>query len=281
MHGDPAKSEIKSEEFVRIARETGNGSDSFFEAYCRLVAKREDKPIWGEKTPRHVFCLKDVFERYPTAKVICMVRDPRAVVASYRDWKNQGGLDTEGNQEFLEAVKSEEQRAGASYNIVIATTLWKATVNAMQAAQRATGADRVVIQRYEDVVLDPESSIRELCGWIGIEYEPHMLSVPMQNSSISAFSEEAGISSAPLERWRKTLSEHEIGVVQKVSGESLNNVGYKSVSVDVGLVSYLMEWAKVPFAFVGAAMVNKKRIAGIFPYVARRLRFALGAKRTW
>src|ERR1700722_20327611 len=77
----------------------GTGADAYFEAFCRLNGQQKGASRWGEKTPRHIFCLPDIFSAFPQAQVICMVRDPRAVVASYRDWNNMGGLDFDKDPE--------------------------------------------------------------------------------------------------------------------------------------------------------------------------------------
>ena len=90
-HGDvPAESTLDTEELIRLANEFGNTPDSYFEAYCTMKARAKNKPCWGEKTPRHAYRVADILRAYPESKIVFVIRDPRAVVASYRDWKTHG-----------------------------------------------------------------------------------------------------------------------------------------------------------------------------------------------
>ena len=84
--GDPEESRFERDELRTLAAELGGSGDAYFEALCRLRAQRHGRERWGEKTPRHVYRIDDLLSAYPDAKVVCLVRDPRAVVASYKDW---------------------------------------------------------------------------------------------------------------------------------------------------------------------------------------------------
>ena len=37
--------------------------DGYFEAFCRVLARRNGAEIWGEKTPRHIFRLQEILTR--------------------------------------------------------------------------------------------------------------------------------------------------------------------------------------------------------------------------
>ena len=92
--GDPEQGWLGSEALKAEAARIGDGADAWFEAFCRLNGA-PGRRYWGEKTPRHIFRIPEILAGYPEARVIAMVRDPRAIVASYRDWRNQGGFDLE------------------------------------------------------------------------------------------------------------------------------------------------------------------------------------------
>src|SRR4051794_22824414 len=78
--GDPAQSTIDADELRALAEELGGSGDATFEAYCLLQARRRGKTRWAEKTPRHVYRIDDLLAAFPEAKVVCLIRDPRAVV---------------------------------------------------------------------------------------------------------------------------------------------------------------------------------------------------------
>ncbi len=274
--GDPEKSDTNREDLRRIADERGQGADAYFEAFCIVRANREGKGIWGDKTPRHIFRIPEILERYPNAKVVCMVRDARAVVASYRDWRNQGGFDLEHDPTHAEALAVEEERAKKSYNLLLMSLIWRSTVNAAVSARQRFGADRVYLQQYEQMVTDPEAAAREVAAWLGLEFTPSMLEVPMHNSSFSQFEEKSGVSTEPMKRWRKKLSRREIAVIQSCCGRVMREAGYELEPDRVAAPVVWWEWIKLPFATMRATMANKDRMGNIPQYIWRRMRLAMG-----
>jgi hypothetical protein len=273
--GVPGESPLERETLRGLAQQLGGSGDDYFEAYCRLDAN--GKTRWGEKTPRHIFRLRELLTCYPEAQAICMVRDARAVVASYRDWKNQGGFDLDRDPGHRDALEKEQDRASRSYHIGIASMLWRSTVGAALSAQREFGTERVWIQRYEDLVLEPETVARPMIEWLGLEWDPKLLDVPMHNSSVSDFSASGGVQQAPLDRWRSRLSGSEIGVIDRFCGQTLLDVGYERATPCVPVWALLWAWATLPLAVFRAARVNKDRIPSLPAYLWRRLRLLAGS----
>ena len=276
MKGNPEGSPLSQQALIDRARELGGRIDDYFQAYCLAVADRNGKVIWGEKTPRHIFRLTEMLTAFPEAKAICMVRDPRAVVASYRDWRNQGGLNRDEDENFANAIKEEEQRAKISYNILIISMLWRATVNSALKARKQFGADRVRVVRYESLVDAPEAGVHEVCDWLGMDFHPEMLAIPMHNSSVSAYEAKAGVSKSVAKRWAKALSPQEIYIVQRMAGGHLDEFDYERMDVPGASGAFIYEWLRLPVAFVRSLSANRGRITSIVPYVWRRLRASLG-----
>ena len=78
----PELSSIDREDLACEAERLGSGPDAYFEAFCRLRARANGKTGWGEKTPRHAFRIREMVTAFPLARIVCLIRDPRAVVAS-------------------------------------------------------------------------------------------------------------------------------------------------------------------------------------------------------
>ena len=271
--GDPTKGWLTVEDLRAERQACGEGSDAYFEAYCRLNAKRSGRQYWGEKTPRHIYRIPDILSRYPGARIICMVRDPRAICASYRDWTNQGGFDFEKDCLHRQALQNEQIRARSSYHIVIHCVLWRGVVNAAFGAQNRFGRKVVYLQRYEDLVGDTKNAGQSIMNWLGLELDERLLDVPMHNSSFSSFSKNTGVAKEPVHRWREKLSDSEIAVIQDCCGNIMNLLGYKCEMTKFSL-SRTIPWITLPYAVISAARANKDRIGNVPRYILRRLQLS-------
>lgn len=250
-----------------LAQKLGCGTDSYFEAFCQLSAQRDNKNIWGEKTPRHIFKLSEILTRYPKAKVICMVRHPGGVIASYRDWRNV-------------AASSQKNRITNSYNPTIISLMWKAAFNAALQARDQFGTNRVYIQRFEDLITAPESTLNALTSWLTLDYEPSMLEINLVNSSYSdkprPKSSRVGFSQEPAYRWREKLKPTEVATCQHICGSLLDKAGYEQEPISVSPILIIGSWITLPFAGLRSLIANKSRISNTFNYVWHRFRLAFG-----
>ena len=263
--GDPGESRLGRDELRALAAELGGTGDAYFEALCRLRARLHGRDRWGEKTPRHVYRIDDLVQAFPGAKVVCLVRDPRAVVASHRDW--HGAAARRGVDESAE-LTADRERTRRSFNVVLMSLLWRGVVRASFAAVRRHGAGSVRIQRFERLAGDPEPEVRELCNWLGLEYRPELLEIPVVNSSYATA--EDGVSSEPVDRWRERLSDDEIAVVQSCCGALMNDLGYATQPVSSSTARVAWAWATAPVAAARAAAVNRSRLGRPLQYVRAR-----------
>ncbi|MBS2004437.1 MAG: sulfotransferase [Cyanobacteria bacterium SZAS LIN-5] len=100
---------------------------------------------WAEKTPKHLWYLKDIFNYYPDAKVIVMLRDGRDVALSQsKTW----GC-------FEQAVKrwAEEYRVAEQY----------------------LDNPNVMMVKYEDLVTNSTRTLADLFDFSGEEFEPEIV----------------------------------------------------------------------------------------------------------
>jgi hypothetical protein len=263
--GDPAESSVEREELRGAAAELGGTGDAYFEALCLIRARRRERPRWGEKTPRHVHRIDELLDAFPGAKVVCLMRDPRAVVASYRDW--HGAAERRGTVEG-EELAADRRRTRRSFNVVLMSLLWRSVVRASHEALGRHGPERVRIQRFERLAEQPEAEVRELCNWLGLAYEPAMLEIPVVNSSYATGGE--GVSGEPLERWRERLSEREVATVQACCGRLMDELGYPKDEASISPLRLGWALVEAPFAAARAAFVNRDRLGRAKQYIRRR-----------
>ena len=272
--GDPEQGWMNRWELQTLAQSLGTGTDSYFEAYCKLCAQRKNKTRSGEKTPRHIFKISEILTCYPNAQVVCMVRNPGGVIASYRDfWKSQW----QGDGLNSPLAEKQKRRIKNSYNPIIISLLWKAAFNAALEARNQFGEKRVYIHRFEDLVVKPEAVIKSLTEWLSLDYQPSMLKVNLVNSSYSKSWKKSGsgLSNEPAYRWRKKLSNTEIAVFQFCCGKLLNEAGYEQEPLRTPLAQIVWLWITLPFAGLRALFANQNRIGNIPAYIWRRLRLAI------
>jgi hypothetical protein len=259
-----APSVIQLEALRRDADRLGGSGDAYFEAFCKGRAATEGKVRWGEKTPRHIFRIPDLMSVFPDARVICLVRDPRAVAASYRNWKRN-----EPSEQELATSAADRRRIQRSYNAVLHALLWRSSMAAAVRAHDTYGDASVRLQPYEQLVSEPDDSLRGLAEWLGLEYDPAMLDIPIVHSSYGLKGE--GTSTAPIDRWQQKLPAAEIAVIQRCCGGFMAAFGYELVETNVRTMSLVRTWLSGPAAFLRAVTANHNRIAHLPDYLARRI----------
>lgn len=258
-------------ELRRHADESGDGSDAYFCGFCRYLAHYHGRAVWGEKTPRHVYRIDEILERFPAAKLVCTVRDPRAVVASYRHFATQHAK--RGRTELAAAHSQEDAgRIRRSYHPALQSMLWRSSYAAGSRSASRYGLERVRMIRYEDFVAAPDRTLRDLAEWIGIEPDGFDLSqVRSSNSSFGASAPRQGIGQESVERWRTQLPPADTAVVQHVCRGALVAAGYDPADVGGARFSAARLWASLPLSVVRAYLANRSRIKSVRSYLLRRI----------
>jgi len=107
----------------------------------------------GQKTPRFVRHLPLLQAHFPDARFIHLVRDPRAVAASL--------------------IRSNVHRSTAYY----AARRWRMDVDFGLAFEKSA-PETVLRLAYEELVAGPENTLRRVCQFCGLEFDPTMLTSP-------------------------------------------------------------------------------------------------------
>lgn len=161
---------------------------------------------WVEKTPGNEGFASQVFEWWPEARCLHIVRDPLDNFASYQrkqtSW-TPGKFSTHWNRSTRTGFENSEKFGPARYRLL----------------------------RYEDLVSDPEASMEEICQFLGIESHPNLfrptrMGKPWRGNSMFGDQFEA-ISPVAVGRWKEKLTSSEVGIVQAATGHYRRRLDYR------------------------------------------------------
>lgn len=163
--------------------------------------------VLGEKSPSHVGYVSEILDIFPESKVVCLIRDGRAVSSSLRrlNWDH-----------------SNLYRHAAS---------WVSRARAVRDVLQHYPQNSILV-KYEDLVENPSVEVGKVCDFIGVHFEPSQLLpsdsglVPEWERGWKAMANET-ISNARLESWKTDLSEPEIPLVENILSKELLSFGYE------------------------------------------------------
>lgn len=233
-------------------------------AFLDHEARRRGGARACDQTPRNVFFLDSILGTFADARVVNMVRDPRAVMMSQKHKWRRRSLGESGLPRF------EVMRAWSNYHPLVTTRLWRAAVDA---ADRVTDA-RVLTVRFEDLLADPEPTVRRVAEHCEVEYSPAMLDVPMESSSIASDDPGGrGLRSEAADAWRqyRGMSASEVALCEQVAREAMVRHGYRPDGRAPGRVAAAGWYAVAPVKLACAAALNLRTVRNPIAAARRRL----------
>jgi hypothetical protein len=174
----------------------------------------------GEKTPAHIYYAEQIFKEFPNAKFIITVRDPRGIALS-------------------EMVKlAQNPRNKANFNLFSFIVRWQTAHNLAKKWQEKFGTEKVKYIKYEDIILQPQQTVLELCNFLEIAFLPEMLEVGVVNSSfLDLKQKDKRFNTENLTRWKEGLSKQQIALIQYHLSSSMKELGYDIEEVDNQLLT--------------------------------------------
>jgi hypothetical protein len=188
--------------FERIAFDPANAERDLLalmaEAYAATVGTSlEGIKRWIEKTPANRDHVAAIFARFPEAKLIVTLRDPRAILATQ--------------------IALEKSRQTKRFSIYYVVAHWR--VAAKLARQIRDGDLSGLVVQYEQLVTEPSVWMQKVCDYLQVTFAPEIILRPTKIGQLWAGNSAAAvgfseISSEPAKRWERELSENEIGWVE-------------------------------------------------------------------
>src|ERR1700720_4227263 len=180
----------------------------FLETFERVPFDRVKR--WVEKTPANRNYIPEIFNRFPKAKLLLTMRDPRALLAAQ--------------------ITLEHTRKTRRFSVYYVVAHWRAA--AKLARKIRTKEIPGLVVGYEDLALDPKMSMQKVCDYLEINFDPEIVLNPTKVGRSWAGNSAAGdrfseISTAPVTRWKNELHEDEVGWVEWHCRDLMPEFGYE------------------------------------------------------
>ena len=170
-----------------------------FEALLRHDAEVDPGAIWGDKSPGYLAHLPLLKEAFPAARFVHIIRDARDYCMSMK-------------QAFGKSTTRAAQR-------------WQDRIALVRAQSAAFDGDYIEV-RYEDLVGQPEPHLRRLCDFLGLPFEPGMLTLSRATENIGSAKGERRIEATNTEKWRTQMPDRQRVLVERLAGEVLRSLDY-------------------------------------------------------
>ncbi|MCG8425793.1 MAG: sulfotransferase [Chromatiales bacterium] len=247
-----ASEQQQARQLVSSLPSNARSAGEVFSATLNHLATASGKSIGLEQTPRNIFYAEQLLALYPKARIVHIVRDPRAVLASQRNrWRmRQLGAGHIPSFEML--------RTWVNYHPVTMSKLWS---EANQQALRLLHRKHFLLVRFEDLVDAPQKEIQRICDFLDITFDPMMLDVPRWGSSnITHSTSQRGISHEVRDLWQGCLPVGDRILCEWLTRPTMKRFGYHPLPA--GRADRLQSWAKIltyPLHMVGVISLNPKR----------------------
>lgn len=185
------------------------------------IADKAGKPRWASKTAVDSFYLEDIEKLYGEhAHFVCIVRHGLDVVASMKEFSDEmQGYVRELHRYVQRYPRPLEAFAHAWVDV---------TTGLRGFAERHP--DNAILIRYEDLVDDPEATLRAVLDLVGEPWDPAMLEAPFADAKVDGIGDwkayrRGAIDGGSVERWRK-LPPSAIDRIAGIVGPTLEACGY-------------------------------------------------------
>lgn len=210
-------------------------------------ARGRGKRRWAEKTPDNALYVKFLKELFPDSKFLYLMRDGLDVAVS----TSHVSEERKGISAWHEANISFGGGAVSTNNVFNALLRWK---HWNRIAEQALAATDHLCVRYEDLVLEPEAVLQQICAFVGEEYDAAMLEYGKVDHDLPAWEwgtadirTKPTVTTEPLARARRELSATELELLAPIAGDGIIPSQEIEPAAALGFVGNLREERYVQF----------------------------------
>lgn len=181
---------------------TDRSPKAIYTTLLHVYTEVQDGTILGDKSGPHLYHVPTLLEWFPEAKIVHTFRDPRAVLASHI--KHDRDLRAAKQRGALKRALQEAAEPFLALGMVVYVTAFWLRAARLHRLYQARYPRNYYLSKFEDLVSQPERSVRELCQFLEIEFDPAMLLPPKIGSSYRPDGD-VGFDKQTLSRWKKHL----------------------------------------------------------------------------
>lgn len=225
-HGERSSAEELVEDLGRIARlrewgvtpeevrarlRKGARFADVVDAVYRVYAEARGKRRYGDKTPSYMQHLGLLDRVFPDAQYVHIVRDGRDACLS-----------------FLAMTRKPRFNLGRPRRLAEFACAWRLEIEGAQRFGERVGSGRYLELRYEDLVAEPEKRLREVCAFLGLEFEPGMLEY-YRDVDPARLGDHPRLAEPPrrdVRSWRGEMSPGDQELFEAIAGGLLGRLGY-------------------------------------------------------
>ena len=203
------------ETFEVVAFDPANAQEDLLVHMVKAYAATLGRPLdtiqrWVEKTPANRNHIPAILTRFPCAKILVTMRDPRAILAAQ--------------------IALEKTRKTGRFSTYYVIAHWR--VAARLAKRVRDGDSPGLVVPYEQLVCEPTSMMEKVCAYLEITFDPETVLTPTKmgqfwSGNSAARINFSQISAEPATRWQRELSEDEIGWVEWHCRDLMPEFGYE------------------------------------------------------
>ena len=182
--------------------------DAIYRAYADL----RGKPRYGDKTPSYMQRLEVLERAFPGALYVHLVRDGRDAALSFLAMRRRARFNWARPRGLFSFAAQ-----------------WRRELDGARRFGSRLGPERYTELRYEDLVADPEGKLRELCAFLGLDWEPGLLEYH-RGIDAGALADHPKLAEPPgagRSDWRTQLSGERQERFEAVAGALLDAYGYE------------------------------------------------------
>ncbi|MCC3528793.1 MAG: sulfotransferase [Microcoleus sp. PH2017_22_RUC_O_B] len=139
--------------------ELPEGKEAYFKGLRRMysylyncAATSSGKTYFLDKTPRYYFIISELYNIFPEAHFIILLRNPLSVLCSM--------INTWTQDDYFKLHLYKQDLLEAPAKLIEGTNLLN---------------NHCLVLHYEWLLLNPEAEINKICSWLGIQFSPEMI----------------------------------------------------------------------------------------------------------